>query len=153
MRFLKVAKGKMWNINFGWHWYVIFAESDGKLHSEAETGTTDLTFVQPKITCNKISYSNLIMGFHRNSPLIQPILLLCSPCFYTTFSITNREKNSQKSLTLHPKSLIPALQPFPYSTTQLSVTTDSEPPLHPHFTLLPSGRRYRTVKWRRARFS
>ena len=29
---------------------------------------------------------------------------------------------------------------------------DTDHPLNPHFTLLPSGHRYRTLKWRRACF-
>ena len=90
--------------------------------------------------------------------IIQPILLYCSPCFYNMLSNTNRNKltkitHTTSKITNHPAPNLTELNPRAVTRLAQTITNDPTHPLHPYFTLLPSGRRYRTLRWRRPRFN
>ncbi|ROL46907.1 hypothetical protein DPX16_20559 [Anabarilius grahami] len=90
--------------------------------------------------------------------IIQPILLYCSPCYFNMLSITNRNKlikvtrTASKMISL-PTTDLSLLNSKAVTRMARTVSRDSDHPLHIYFSLLPSGRRYRTLRWRRARFS
>lgn len=89
--------------------------------------------------------------------IIQPILLYCSTSFYTMLSVTNKNKLNKithiASKIIHsPTPNISELNDRAIARLARTIITDPEHPLNFHFTLLPSGRRYRTLTWRRARF-
>ncbi|KAI2649485.1 RNA-directed DNA polymerase from mobile element jockey [Labeo rohita] len=89
--------------------------------------------------------------------IIQPLLLYCSPCFFTTLSVTSKNKLikfshlASKIIQLPTPSLTDANDT---ATTRLARTIASSPdhPLNRFFTLLPSGRRYRALDWKKAHF-
>lgn len=92
------------------------------------------------------------------SSIIQPILLYCSPCFYNMLSTKNRNKltkitHTASKIIHHPTSNLTDLNLKAVTRLAHSITRDHTHPLHSHFTLLPSGRRYRTLRWRRVRFN
>ncbi|KAJ0012409.1 hypothetical protein NQD34_016743 [Periophthalmus magnuspinnatus] len=116
--------------------------------------------------CNqRLSVIRKLKGLHVSphlllilyTSIIQPVLLYCSPCFLTMLTVKNR--NSFTKIT-HLASKIIGL-PTP-SLSQLNskaitriaqtITQDHTHPLHRYFTLLPSGRRYRTLRCNKARF-
>lgn len=90
--------------------------------------------------------------------IIQSILLYCSPCYFNMLSITNRNKlikvtrTASKIISL-PITDLSLLNSKAVTRMAWTVSRDSDHPLHIYFSLLPSGRRYRTLRWRRARFS
>ena len=90
--------------------------------------------------------------------ILLPILLYCSPCFHNMLSTTNRNKlakitHTASKIINHPTPNLTELNHRAVTRLALSITNDPDHPLNSHFTLLPSGRRYRTLRWRRARFS
>ncbi len=90
--------------------------------------------------------------------IIQPILLYCSPGFSNMLSISNRNKLTKithiaSKIINHPTPILTELNLRAVTCLARAITVDPDHPLHPHFTLLPSGRRYRTLRWRRARFN
>lgn len=76
--------------------------------------------------------------------IIQPILLYCSPCFFTNQqeqTYPNPKHSTQDNTSSHPQpdTAIKRLAP--------------DHPLNRCFTLLPSGRRYRTLDWEKMHIS
>ncbi|XDV33380.1 hypothetical protein PO909_003804 [Leuciscus waleckii] len=84
--------------------------------------------------------------------IIQPILLYCSTSVYTMLSVTNKNKLNKithiASKIIHsPTPNISELNDRAIARLARTIITDPEHPLNFHFTLLPSGRRYRTLTW------
>lgn len=90
--------------------------------------------------------------------IIQSILLYCSSCFYTMLSVSNRNKllrisHIASKIIRSPTPNISELNIEAIARLARSIVSDTEHPLHNFFQLLPSGRRYRTLKYRRVRFN
>lgn len=88
--------------------------------------------------------------------IIQPILLYCSTCFFTMLSVTNRAKltritNTAAKIIGLPTPNLTELNEKSINRLANSIVQDTTHPLHKYITPLPSGRRYRTLKFRRAR--
>ena len=89
--------------------------------------------------------------------ILQPILLYCSPCFYNMLTVSNRNKlirithRASKIIGL-PTPNLSDLNNRAIARKASIIAHDPSHPLNPYFTLLPSGRRYRTLIWKRARF-
>ena len=90
--------------------------------------------------------------------IIQPVLLYCSACFYTILPMPNRNKLfsitriASKIIGL-PTPSLSDLNDKAITRLALSITNDTDHPLYRYFTIMPSGRRYRTLKWKKVRFS
>ena len=89
--------------------------------------------------------------------IVQPILLYCSTCFFTMLSVTNQVKltritNTAAKIIGLPTPNLTDLNNKSISRIAYSIAQDPTHPLNKYFTLLPSGRRYRTLKFNRARF-
>lgn len=90
--------------------------------------------------------------------IIQSILLYCSCCFYTMLSIPNRNKllkitHTASKIICSPTPNISELNDKAIGRLAKSIVSNTYHPLHHFFQLLPSGRRYRTLKHRRVRFN
>ena len=90
--------------------------------------------------------------------IIQPVLLYCSACYFTLLSMPNR--NKLYSITRIASKIIglpiPTLADMnnkAINRLALSIISDNEHPLYRYFDLMPSGRRYRSLKWKKVRFS
>ena len=90
--------------------------------------------------------------------IIQPVLLYCSACYFTILSMPNR--NKLYSITRIASKIIrlpiPSLAEMndkAINRLALSVISDTEHPLYRYFDLLPSGRRYRSLRWEKVRFN
>ena len=90
--------------------------------------------------------------------IIQPVLLYCSACYFTILSMPNR--NKLYSITRIASKIIglpiPTLADMnnkAITRLALSIISDTEHPLYRYFNLMPSGRRYRSLKWEKVRFS
>ena len=90
--------------------------------------------------------------------IIQPVLLYCSTCFFTILSMPNRNKLysitriASKIIGL-PTPTLADMNNKAITRLALSITNDTDHPLYRYFDLMPSGRRYRTLKWQKVRFS
>ena len=86
--------------------------------------------------------------------IIQPVLLYCSACFYTIYCSIARAKPSFKIIGLPTPSLSDMNnKAMPITRLALSISNDTDHPLYRFFNLMPSGRRYRTLPWKKVRFS
>ena len=107
-----------------------------------------------------------LRSFHLNSKLLQnlyrsiiePILIYCGPIFYHQISTTDRNKIVKISSTaekIHGKKN-PTLSGLVQKATVRKAQAVAENPDHPlncEFEILSSGRRYRTMKCKKAKFS
>ena len=89
--------------------------------------------------------------------IIQPILLYCSTCFYTMLSVTNRAKltritNTAAKIIGLPTPNLTELNNRSITRLANTIVQDITHPLNQYIIPLPSGRRYRTTRFRRARF-
>ena len=89
--------------------------------------------------------------------IIQPILLYCSTCFFTMLSVTNLAKLTRITKTAAkiiglPTPNLTELNNRSITRIANSIAQDTSHPLNKYINLLPSGRRYRTLKFNRARF-
>jgi len=88
--------------------------------------------------------------------IIQPILLYCSICFFHMLTVTNRVKltrithTAAKTIGL-PTPNLTELNNKAIARIATSIEQDITNPLNLHLIPLPSGRRYRTMRCRRAR--
>ncbi len=89
--------------------------------------------------------------------IILPILLYCSSCFYNMLSVKNRSKLTKvsniaaKVIGLSTPNLT-ELNNRAITRIAISIEQDSTHPLNEYLDPLPSGRRYRAMRCRRARF-
>ncbi len=87
--------------------------------------------------------------------VIQPISLCCSTCLYNMFSVKNWTKLTHITCTATriiglPTPNLTELNNRAITRIALSIEQDSKHPLDEHLALLPSGRRYKTLRCRRA---
>ena len=98
---------------------------------------------------------HLLLLLYRS--IIESILLYCATCYFTMFPLTNRNKllqitkTSSKIIGL-PTPNLPALIDTAITRKALTIAHNPSHPLNPCFTLLPSGRRYRQLLCKKARF-
>ncbi len=87
--------------------------------------------------------------------IIQPILLYCSTCFFNILSVTNQAKltritNTAAKIIGLPTPNLTELNNRSITRLANTIAQDITHPLHQYIIPLPSGRRYRTIKFRRA---
>ena len=98
---------------------------------------------------------HLLLSLYQS--IVQAILLYCSTCFFTMLSVTNRAKltritNTAAKLIGLPTPNLTVLNNRSITRIANSIAHDTTHPLKKYFNLLPSGRRYRTLRFKRARF-
>jgi hypothetical protein len=90
--------------------------------------------------------------------IIEPLLTYCSTIYHPSLSVTERNKLIKISSTASKIIGLP-VPPITEITDKAllrkahAVSADSSHPLHAEFELLPSGRRYRSTKCKKAKFS
>ena len=89
--------------------------------------------------------------------IVQPILLYCSICFFNMLTVKNRVKltrvtNIAAKLIGLPTPTLSELNVKAISRIASTIAQDNTHPLNCHFTIMPSGRRYRSLLCRRARY-
>ena len=88
--------------------------------------------------------------------IIQPTLLYCSTCFFNMLSVTNRAKltritNTAAKIIGLPTPYLTELNSKSVTHLTNTIAQDITHPLNQYIIPLPSGRRYRTIKFRRTR--
>ncbi|KAJ0055290.1 hypothetical protein NL108_014197 [Boleophthalmus pectinirostris] len=85
--------------------------------------------------------------------ITQPILLHCSSCYVNMLSIISTHKLTKVTHTASKMISLP-ITDFSHLNNKAvtcmarTVSRDSEHPLYRHLCLLPSGRTYRTLRWK-----
>ena len=90
--------------------------------------------------------------------IVQPILLYCSTCFFNMLTVKNRNRLTQITNTANkiiglrtPK--LQELNDKAIARVAHAISLDITHPLNRYFSPLPSGRRFRTTRCNKARFS
>lgn len=97
---------------------------------------------------------HLLLLLYRS--IIEPVLLYCATCYFTILSLTNRNKllritkTSSKIIGL-PTPNLPALIDAATIRRANTIIQNPSHPLNSCFTLLPSGRRYRQLHYKKSR--
>lgn len=86
--------------------------------------------------------------------IMQPILLYCLPCFFNLLTLVTKTKLF--SITHIASKIISLLTPQLSDMNEkakirgaLTIANDTDHPIYRYFELLPSGRQYRTLKWKK----
>jgi len=96
---------------------------------------------------------HLLMLLYKS--IIQPVLLYCSICYFDILTVTNKNKltritkNASKIIGLPTPNLSDLNRKAMLRKAQ-KIVHDISHPLNRFFTLLPSGRRYGSLAWKRA---
>ncbi len=90
--------------------------------------------------------------------IIESILLYCATGYFTMLPLNNKNKLLRVTHTCSkiiglPTPSLPDLINDAIIRKSLHIAHDHHHPLHPYFTLLPSGRRFRQLSYRTSRFS
>ena len=89
--------------------------------------------------------------------IIESVLTYCSICYYPLLSVVNRNKllkvsNTAAKIIGLPTPSLSQLCEAATLRKARALAADTDHPLNEHFCVLPSGRRYRCIKCRKARF-
>ncbi len=89
--------------------------------------------------------------------IIQSILMYCSTCFFNMLSVKNKAKLTRITTTAHkiiglPTPNLTDLNNRATTLLAISIEQDITHPLNTHLIPLPSGRRHRALRCKRARF-
>ena len=90
--------------------------------------------------------------------IVQPILLYCSTCFFNMLTVKNRviltrvTNIAAKLIGLPTVWALSELNLKAISRIASTIAQDNTHPLNCHLTIMPSGRRYRSLLCRRARY-
>ena len=89
--------------------------------------------------------------------IVESVLSYCSVCFFPLLSVTNRNKlikisNTASKIIGLPTPALTDLNERATVRKARVVAADSNHPLHEYFEILPSGRRYRCLKCKKARY-
>ncbi|KAK0146583.1 hypothetical protein N1851_014087 [Merluccius polli] len=90
--------------------------------------------------------------------IVQPILLYCSTCFFIILTVKKHNRLTQitntatKIIGLHTPKL-QELNNKAITRIAHAISLDITHPLNRYFSLLPSGKRYSTIRCNKARFS
>ena len=89
--------------------------------------------------------------------LIQSLLSYCATCYYPSLSVENRNillsvANTAAKIIGLPTTPLSELTQRALSKKARAVVSDPAHPLYSNFELLPSERRYRTIKWKTNRY-
>ena len=98
----------------------------------------------------------LLLNLYRS--IVEPLLTYCSGIYYPSLSVTERNKlvkisNMASKIIGLPVPPISEIADKALLRRAHAVSADSSHPLHAEFELLPSGRRYRSIKCKKAKYS